>query len=558
MRRQSPVLVLLTALTPLFFAGSPSAAAVPATADFRAASFAMSDPVLDSTLAIARTSSTTATASGVLVPAVQGRTVAIQFKVGSSWKPVNAKAPKVIEDVDGKVSFNLTGLAKFTVKEYRLAVDATVGPPATAAFNTVSVKFAPGPDALGTHVLRITTDNGGLPTKKGVNYTGAVSIDGADPVLLETVAVRGNSSALKPKKPYKLKFVKSTKIFDIGAAGDADKNKSWILIPGWEDRTLVRNKMALDLAGKMSNLAWSPHSAYTEVFINGQYLGSYQLTQSIKIDSKRVNISKTDGMVVELDPHFAVDGVPGFFATKSKLPYTFKDPDTPTTQVLPGNNGGVATELLTQDKIAALKARVAAFEAVLYNTSAAVRNDPVDGYAKYLDIPSAVDLYLVKEFVKEQDSDFYRSTYFSWDHYTDPTSKFFLGPEWDADRSAGNKSVSGANTAGSPTGWYLRGSGSTHPSSKTGYYVQLTKDPAFADLIKARWAVVKPLFKAVYENDVDQAVADIGVASANDRELWIKVSGRAYPARGATYALEIAFVKNWYAKRYAWMDSQLS
>ena len=56
-----------------------------------------------------------------------------------------------------------------------------------------------------------------------------------------------------------------------------------------------------------------------------------------------------------------------------------------------------------------MKSRILAFEKVLYGSDF---DDPEDGWTKYLDIDSAVDYYLAKEFTKENDSDFYRSKFF--------------------------------------------------------------------------------------------------------------------------------------------------
>ena len=50
-----------------------------------------------------------------------------------------------------------------------------------------------------------------------------------------------------------------------------------------------------------------------ELYVNGDYKGSYQISESIKIDKNRINIDENKGVVVEIDPHFKEDDVPGFF-----------------------------------------------------------------------------------------------------------------------------------------------------------------------------------------------------------------------------------------------------
>ena len=73
-----------------------------------------------------------------------------------------------------------------------------------------------------------------------------------------------------------------------------------------------------------------------------------------------------------------------------------------------------------------MKSRILAFEKVLYGNDF---DDPDEGWTKYLDIDSAVDFYIAKEFTKENDSDFYRSTFFYIPDYTSPSSKVRHGPD---------------------------------------------------------------------------------------------------------------------------------
>lgn len=46
------------------------------------------------------------------------------------------------------------------------------------------------------------------------------------------------------------------------------------------------------------------------------------------------------------------------------------------------------------------------------------------------------------------------------------------------------------------------------------------------------------------------------LVAANDRAVWENFGGR-YHAKAATYSGELAFLRNWYKERYAWMNRQL-
>ena len=445
------------------------------------------------------------------------------------------------EDGHGRVSipFDVDG-SRF----YRLVGDVIKG---TKGATSPATRFTKGPAKLGQNVLYVTVDDFKDPVVKGADYeANAVMVtDGqpTKPFRVDEFAVRGNSSAAKIKHPYKIKFKKNRRPFGL------PEDKTWILLANYGDRSLVRTALGYDMGAGLDGLSWTPRGTFTELYVNGDYKGSYQLSESIKIDKNRINISQKKGIVVEIDKHFEEDGIPGFFGDH-QIPYALKDPDE-------RKKGKDEDEGITDDKIASFRSRILAFEKVLYGNDF---KDKENGWTKYLDLDSAVDYYLVKEFSKENDGDFYRSNFFYMPDYTDSSKKFFMGPVWDFDRSAGSKpdaSESGTTIA-NPSGWWLRGKGSpNHSTDKTHWYVQMTKDPVFLAALKKRWAEKRGFFKDLADHGVEREAAKVGVAAKNDRERWGPNSPQRLPARASTYQGEIDFLKDWYQKRFAWMDSQL-
>lgn len=337
-------------------------------------------------------------------------------------------------------------------------------------------------------------------------------------------------------------------------------DRTWILLAHFIDPSGVRDKTGYDLGESLKDtLKWTPKNAYVELFVNDEYLGNYLMVESIKIDSNREPVDKAKGIIVEVDGRSVSSSKFGFMSPH-KFPMTFKDPD----EVKPAPD---EAEGYTPAKLAALKSRVSAFESVLYGSSS-VSRDPVNGYAKYLDVPSAIDYYLVKEFTKDNDSDFYRSIFYSWCDYTlagvvdsknkeicPPNSKFKMGPVWDFDRSA--DVITDDSTASSSSGWRIRGIGSTHnPNNKTHWYVQLFKDPAFLAKTEARWAEKCSVFKAVGLGGAQADADSMGVGAANEWSRWASTT-RRYTPKGKMFQDEVTYVKNWYAKRYNWMNGQL-
>ncbi len=480
----------------------------------------------------------TGKASGKASPTITGRRFTLQHKQGAKWVPMGSG---IKETSDGTVTatFDLSGTTT-----YRLVADGIDGSPGTTS---PIETFSAGPAKLSDNVMYVTTDTRKNPVVKGKALKGKVLIVSGDeatrPIDLEEIADRGNSSADKVKKPYKLKFDHPQSPFRF------PKDKTWILLANYGDHTLVRSKIGWDIATELDGVKWTPENVFTELYLNGKYQGSYQLVQSIKIDKHRVDVDEKTGVIIEIDPHFKEDGVPGFFGDH-KIPYAFKDPDERKKK----DDGTESLKGITDAKVAGMKERILDFEKVLYGPNF---KDPVKGWTNYLDMDSAVDYYLAKEFTKENDGDFYRSNFFSVNDYADPKSKFLMGPLWDFDRSAGAKPPGGSTSIASPKGWWLRGNGSqNHKTDKTHWYVQLSKDPAFLGAVKARWAEKRAAFKDIANHGAERAAASLGPASASDRAMWGRFGDR-YEAYSDTYAGEIAYLKDWYQKRFAWIDGQL-
>ncbi len=99
---------------------------------------------------------------------------------------------------------------------------------------------------------------------------------------------RGHSSWRGNKKPYKIKLEKKTAILGL------EKNKHWALLKPTEN-TVAGLKL-----GKIMGMAWTPSFRPVEVVLNGDYIGLYFLTETIRIDENRVNIYEQQDL--ETDP----------------------------------------------------------------------------------------------------------------------------------------------------------------------------------------------------------------------------------------------------------------
>lgn len=98
---------------------------------------------------------------------------------------------------------------------------------------------------------------------------------------------RGNSSWVNfDKKPYKLKFAKKQKLLGMPA------NKHFALLPFvGAFSAYFAHPLGMEI-GRYIMKGWTPHMTPVEVVLNGQYIGLYVLTETVRIDKGRIEIAE--------------------------------------------------------------------------------------------------------------------------------------------------------------------------------------------------------------------------------------------------------------------------
>ena len=100
---------------------------------------------------------------------------------------------------------------------------------------------------------------------------------------LDYIRGRGNSTWGPDKKPYKLKLDKKADLLGMGS------DKHWILLANYYDISMLRNKFTYWL-GNVLGLEYTPKCEFVNVVMNGKYLGSYYLSEQVRVGKNRVNI----------------------------------------------------------------------------------------------------------------------------------------------------------------------------------------------------------------------------------------------------------------------------
>lgn len=167
--------------------------------------------------------------------------------------------------------------------------------------NTLSTLFAATPSG-SLPVLYINTEGGAAITSKEVyvnasyyldpKTTGAKAIGTADAPLDMEIRGRGNYTWKDfEKKPYRLKLADKQALLGL------EKSKHWALLAHADDTNgFLRNAVGFQLS-RLIGMPWTPADAPVEVVLNGDYIGLYFLTETIRVDKKRVNIYDYDSTV---------------------------------------------------------------------------------------------------------------------------------------------------------------------------------------------------------------------------------------------------------------------
>ena len=219
---------------------------------------------------------------------------------------------------------------------------------------------------------------------------------------------RGNSTWGYAKKPYRLKFASKVKPFGL------TKGKSWVLLANAQHGALMANAIAMKI-GQLVNAPCANHIIPVELYMNGEYMGSYMFTEQVGLSGNSVDVDEDLGYLLELDSYFDED-----FKFKSgiyDLPVNVKDPDLFDYD-----------EAEREAKFSAIQADFAKFEEVLYN------NGPL---GQYLDLDAAARFLFVNELVLNKELCHPKSTYLWKGDMYSPDSKIVFGPLWDFDWAFG-------------------------------------------------------------------------------------------------------------------------
>ena len=181
-------------------------------------------------------------------------------------------------------------------------------------------------DRAEVPTIRIYTYDGQPVTSKDYFKDAEISIDGHGifPSMSKTevqIKGRGNSSWGWSKKPYRLKFPEKVKPLGM------TKGKNWVLLANGISGSLMSNAVGMKAANLMKASA-ANHIMPVDLYLNGEYRGSYNLTEKVGFSNNSVDLDdETAAALLELDSYYDEPTGQKFRSTPYNLPINIKEPE---------------------------------------------------------------------------------------------------------------------------------------------------------------------------------------------------------------------------------------
>lgn len=245
---------------------------------------------------------------------------------------------------------------------------------------------------------------------------GAANVGSKEEPLPLEMKARGNyTRKAYSKKPFKLKLGAKQSLLGLS------KSKHFAILAHADDNYgYMRNFTGFNL-GRRIGLPWTPWQQPVEVIINGDYRGLYFLTESIRVEKDRVNITELDdnvtdpalvsgGYLIELDNYdeenqiqMEEKGIPNGCGMKDVLRITFDTPELYSD----------IQRQFVYDQFNAMNNAVGAVSDELWS---------------YMDLDDAARYYVVEEIISHMES-YHGSTYMFRDRGVN--KKWHFSPLWD-------------------------------------------------------------------------------------------------------------------------------
>lgn len=387
-------------------------------------------------------------------------------------------------------------------------------------------------DATSVPCIYIDIDGGEMVSSKDYYLDAQITFEGNgvwdeyDFQDFVKIKGRGNTSwtgSAYGKNPYRLKFEESVKPFGM------KKGKNWNLIAQRQTGSLMTNPVAHKIA-RMVGLQTANDVVPVELYMNGEYRGSYFFTQKVGMANNSVDFDdESQAVLFELDTYSET----GQFRSYSYgLPVNIKAPEFAYDY---GYGDWVPTDETNLDYYG-IKDEFNRFETAVYYNS---------NYERFVDVDMLVRYMLVNDLTLNTELGHPKSTFLSREDMGHMSRRYVFGPAWDFDWAYG-----------------YEGSGSYCVSGEARdlfSYVQGVGARFYSDILRSsEW--VQYRYSQLWEEFVDKHLDEL-IDFVDDYYAYARssfVNNASVWGDGYNYDSNVANMKSWLRSRANYIKGSLS
>lgn len=331
-----------------------------------------------------------------------------------------------------------------------------------------------------------------------------------------TIRGRGNYTWKQAKKPYKLKFSEKVSLCGL------PKSKHYALLAHIVNTSHVwaDNEMAYEMA-RIIGMPWAPHTVPVELVLNGEYLGVYFLSETIRIEKNRLNIfeqedGETDSEIIPYGWLIELDNSGGNLKIQEKenltLRFTFHSPEN-----------------LSDEQWSFISQEMQTLTDAIYD------EDNPDKWTEYFDAKSLAQYFIIREIL--HDSDAYSGSFYFYKD-KEENAKWHFGPLWDCTNQSQYKSR------------YLF----QNPDVRVCWLSKIVLSPAFERAVREEWTSfynTENLEKVMNHLEDYSSNLDLAFEASNLR--WKDADIQLYYRKGHLASLKQALYNN-----TSWINDHLN
>ena len=430
-------------------------------------------------------------------------------------------------DLKDRIS-NTLGEKRTTTCELSIPVGWVFTP--TSGSNWATGMWVKPGDAMsysGTLPVMFINTEGAVPITSKEEYVYAdyyvdnMGIEGIEnvgsqdaPQLME-IRGRGNYTWSDfDKKPYRIKLDQKTPLLGM------KRNKHFALLAHPDDKLgFLRNTVGFEISRRLG-LAWTPAQQPVEVVLNGDYLGLYMLTEIIRVEPDRVNITEqanyetnrfliTGGWLVEIDNYLEEEQIRTVEGNGNSIWSTYKSP-----------------ELLSDEQRTYLTGLINTANAAIY-----VNDKTNNSWEKYIDPDTLACFYLTQELLDDTES-FHGSCY--WHKENGDSTRIMFGPVWDFGNAFHR----------TPNRFIY-----DQPAFTQTWIGEIAKFPHFQEIVLKHWNRYVRIHHKSMDEFIDDFIGKIYYAAMSDAARWPQYGNPDILNDRDTF-------KSYFHSKYSWLASQ--